>query len=63
MVGQGVEAQGYHPAADVLQDDEVLRRLQHIREVVAKTAAIMPTQDEFLRQLGGHSATRLRHAS
>ena len=39
MVGQGIEAGGYHPAADILTDEETLRRLAHIREVVAQTAA------------------------
>jgi tryptophan halogenase len=63
MVGQGIEAHSYHPAADILSDDEVLHRLKHIREVVANTAALMPAQDEFLRQIGGDSATRLRRAS
>jgi tryptophan halogenase len=63
MVGQGIEAKGYHPAADILPDDETLKRLAHIREVIAKTAQMMPTQDEFLRQIGGRSDTVLRRAS
>ena len=48
LVGQGIEPGGYHPAADLLPDEETLTRLRHIREVVAKTAEQMPTQDEFL---------------
>jgi hypothetical protein len=40
-----------------------LKRLAHIREVIAKTAQMMPTQDEFLRQIGGRSDTVLRRAS
>jgi tryptophan halogenase len=63
MVGQGIEAQGYHPAADILSDDETLRRLAHIRQVIASTANLMPTQDEFIRQLGGKSNVALRRAS
>jgi tryptophan halogenase len=63
MVGQGIEARGYHPAADLLPDDETLQRLAHIREVVAATAQMMPTQNEFLRQIGGRSETVLRRAS
>src|SRR3546814_6671662 len=50
MAGQGIEAAGYHPAADLLADDETLTRLAHLRDVVAHTAAAMPTQQEFLRQ-------------
>ena len=50
MVGQGIEAGAYHPAADLLPDQETLTRLKHIREVVAATADALPTQFEFLRQ-------------
>jgi tryptophan halogenase len=49
MVGQGIEAGAYHPAADLLPDAETLTRLKHIREVVAATADALPTQAEFLR--------------
>ncbi len=52
MVGQGVEAGGYHPAADLLPDAETLSRLRHIRQVVADTAALMPMQDDHLRRIG-----------
>ncbi|MDB5672696.1 MAG: tryptophan halogenase [Alphaproteobacteria bacterium] len=52
MVGQGIVAGGYHPAADLLSDSETLHRLDHIREVVAHSAELMPTQDEFLRRHG-----------
>ena len=51
MVGQGVEAQAYHPAADILPDSETLNRLKHIREVVANTAATMPLQNAYLASL------------
>ena len=60
MVGQGIEAGGYHPAADILPDEETLRRLAHIREVVAQTAALMPTQEAFLRANGSFSGESLR---
>jgi tryptophan halogenase len=52
MVGQGVEAGGYHPAADLLSDAETLKRLGHIRQVIEDTASLMPNQDEYLRQIG-----------
>jgi tryptophan halogenase len=63
MVGQGIEASGYHPAADTLSDEETLTRLAHIREVVARTAEGMPLQMDFLRQLGGASDVSLKRAS
>ncbi|MBN8807845.1 MAG: tryptophan 7-halogenase [Sphingomonas sp.] len=52
MAGQGVEPAGYHPVADLLSDDETLHRLAHIRDVIAKTAAAMPHQADYLRQIG-----------
>ena len=63
MVGQDIEAQGYHPAADLLEDDETLKRLAHIREVVANSAQLMPMQDEFLRIHGSASNLALKRAS
>jgi tryptophan halogenase len=63
MVGQGVEAQDYHPAADILPDAETLQRLAHIREVVAQTAALMPMQNDYLQDQGSASNQSLRRAS
>jgi tryptophan halogenase len=63
MVGQGIEAGGYHPAADLLPDAETLTRLRHIRAVIANTAQALPTQDEFLRAHGSRSDVTLRRAS
>ena len=61
MVGQGIEAGGYHPLADLLDDAETKRRLSHIRSVVADTVRQMPTQDEFLQQNGSAIAAELQH--
>jgi tryptophan halogenase len=63
MVGQGIEAGGYHPVADTLPDAETLKRLAHIREVVAGAARLMPTQAEFLRHHGSASNVSLKRAS
>jgi tryptophan 7-halogenase len=52
MVGQGIEAGGYHPAGDLLSDEETMTRLAHIRGVVQSTADAMPTQAEFMAQQG-----------
>ena len=62
MVGQGMETSGYHPVADLLPDAETLHRLDHIREVIAETAANMPKQDDYLRSIGC-DLTPLRRAS
>jgi tryptophan halogenase len=63
LVGQGIEAGGYHPAADLLSNEETLHRLAHIREVIAHSANLMPTQDEFFRHHGSKSEVALRRAS
>ena len=53
LVGQGIAPGGYHPAADLLPDDETLRRLASIRGTIAHTVAQMPTQEEYLERNGG----------
>ena len=52
MAGQGVEAGGFHPAAHLMEESEVLRRLGHIRQVIANTVAQMPTQRAFFERHG-----------
>lgn len=52
MTGKGIEARGYHPAADLLDDAETLARLRHVRQVVGDTVAAMPLQDDYLKQIG-----------
>ena len=53
LIGQGVVPGGYHPAADLLSDEETLKRLASIRQTIASTVEQMPTQEEFLRDNGG----------
>jgi tryptophan halogenase len=60
MMGQGIEPGGYHPAADLLPDDETLARLASIRETIRATVEQMPTQEEFLRKMGGAIDPELR---
>ena len=52
MVGQGIEPQGHHPIADLLDDAETLRRLEHVRQVIAHAVSQMPSQQQFLAQQG-----------
>ena len=63
MVGQGIEPTAFHPLANVYPDDETLKRLAHIREVITTTTSLMPSQAEFLQSSGGASGQQLRHAS
>ena len=60
MVGQGIVAGSYHPAADQLPDEETLARLAHLREVVRNSADLMPMQAEFLQRFGSASGDILR---
>ena len=64
MACQGITAGGYHPAVDLLPGEEVLRRLHHMRQVVASAVNAMPTQDTFLAANGSaiDPAQRLLHA-
>jgi tryptophan halogenase len=52
MIGKGIEPAGYHPIAAMLPPDETARHVAHIRGVVAKAAASMPTQRAFLHDQG-----------
>jgi tryptophan halogenase len=52
MTGQGIEAGAYHPVANMLSDEETLKRLAHIRQVVLNAARELPTQDQFLHRQG-----------
>ncbi|MBO9713435.1 tryptophan halogenase family protein [Sphingomonas sp.] len=63
LMGQGVEPGGYHPAADLLSDEETLTRLRHIREVLGATVNEMPTQRAFLAMNNMTSDVSLRRAS
>jgi tryptophan 7-halogenase len=63
LVGQEIEAGGYHPVADLLPDEETLKRLRHIREVIEDTANQLPTQREFLKMNNMNSDVSLRRAS
>jgi tryptophan halogenase len=63
MVGQGIEAGGYHPVADLLPDEETLTRLGSIRETIRRTVEQMPTQEDFLRTRGGAIDPELRRTA
>ncbi|TIX50966.1 tryptophan halogenase family protein [Alteraurantiacibacter aquimixticola] len=52
MACQGVQAGGYHPAAGLLPDAELLQRLGHVRQVISQAVSQMPTQEEFLASNG-----------
>ncbi|PKI17065.1 tryptophan halogenase family protein [Colwellia sp. 12G3] len=48
MHGQGLTPSGYHPLVDVLSEEEIERRLQHIYSVIQKSVETMPMQKDFI---------------
>ena len=55
MLGQGIEPQGYHPAADILSDDDLSRFLQDIGRLIDAAVSAMPAHEAFIAQ---HCAAR-----
>ncbi|MGJ8680022.1 tryptophan halogenase family protein [Paraglaciecola sp.] len=56
--GQGFHPKGYHPLVDVVPDDELTRRLEHIKKVIDKSVDAMPSQQEFMQHSGLVSALK-----
>jgi len=50
LLGQGVTPQSYDPLADAIPSDKARGFLAATREAIAKTAAAMPTHEDFIRQ-------------
>jgi tryptophan halogenase len=48
MVGQGIEAAGYHPVVDLIGNEETLRRLADVRAVNHRAILLMPRHVDFL---------------
>ncbi len=48
MIGQNIEPRSYDPLVDVMSDEELRRRLAHIRDTISKSADVMPAHREFI---------------
>ncbi|WP_298632533.1 tryptophan halogenase family protein [uncultured Umboniibacter sp.] len=48
MQGQGLASRGYHPLVNTHTDEEVLRRLSHIKRVIDDSVSVMPSQQRFI---------------
>ena len=48
LVGQNIRAQSHDPLVDVLSDDELRRRLSHIRATIRNCVDTMPSHREFI---------------
>jgi len=50
MLGQGIVPEQYHPAADVLTDEELTRFMANIRGRVEQTVARLPGHEAYVKQ-------------
>ena len=50
MIGQNLRPRDYDPIADVMSAEETARRLSHIRQTIATSAAHMPLHADFIAE-------------
>lgn len=50
MLGQGVRPRSYHPIVDMMPKDELLRRMENIKSVIARSVEVMPSHAEFIAE-------------
>lgn len=50
MHGQGIRPRSYHPIVDVMPKDELLRRMENIKSVIARSVEVMPSHAEFIAE-------------
>lgn len=51
LMGQGLNPQGYHPAADVLPETDFMERMKHLRKIINQGASSLPLHDTYLTQI------------
>jgi tryptophan halogenase len=50
MHGQGIRPRSYHPVVDMMPKDELLRRMENIKSVIARSVEVMPSHAEFIAE-------------
>jgi tryptophan halogenase len=50
LLGQAIRPQSFDPLAGALPADETARFMAHVRDMIDKTAAAMPTHEQFIAQ-------------
>jgi tryptophan halogenase len=50
MYGQGIRPKAYHSLVDVFSEEEIDRRLQSIKSVIARSVEIMPSHAEYIAE-------------
>ena len=53
MLGQGLIPEDYHPIADSLSEQQMLRMFAELRAMVGETVSRLPTHDQFLASVVG----------
>ena len=50
MHGQGIRAQSYHPLADLVPKEEIIKLVTNVKEVIQKCVDVMPSHTEFIEK-------------
>jgi len=48
MIGQGIMPSGYHPLVDQMPEEDLVRFMASVREVVSKNVDLMPAHEQFI---------------
>jgi tryptophan halogenase len=48
MMGQGFTPHGYHPAVDLIPEQEVIELVASVRNVIARCVEVMPMHEQFI---------------
>lgn len=49
--GQNIEPKRYHPLADILDDDNLEKRMSELHRATQRCAEVMPSHDQYLKKL------------
>jgi tryptophan halogenase len=50
MSGQGIIPTAHHPLVDRLTNNDIVRRVENIKQVIEKSVALMPSHSQFINQ-------------
>jgi tryptophan 7-halogenase len=50
MYGQGIRPRAYHGLVDAMSEEEIEKRLASIKNVIDRSAEVMPTHEEYIAQ-------------
>ena len=50
MHGQNLQAERYHPLADLIDEKETVEYLESVRDVIARCVDVMPSHEQFIKE-------------